>query len=68
LIKVFTPELVDAAVAGHRRGELRRRLLPAPADQRLEGGHPGIAVASAAAPVRPGLARILKQPMRWPFL
>ncbi|TFV33828.1 hypothetical protein E4K10_41155 [Streptomyces sp. T1317-0309] len=25
----FTPELVDAAVAEHRRGELRRRLLPA---------------------------------------
>ncbi|MFE4218595.1 IS4 family transposase [Streptomyces sp. NPDC056844] len=29
LTKVFTPELVDAAVAKHGRGELRRRLLPA---------------------------------------
>ncbi|MEU7966644.1 transposase domain-containing protein [Streptomyces sp. NPDC049097] len=29
MTKVFTPELVDAAVAKHGRGELRRRLLPA---------------------------------------
>ncbi|TXS74488.1 hypothetical protein EAO76_16160 [Streptomyces sp. sk2.1] len=29
LTKVFTPELVDAAVAGRGRGEPRRRLLPA---------------------------------------
>ncbi|MGQ5655368.1 transposase domain-containing protein [Streptomyces sp. EKR5.2] len=29
LTRVFTPELVDAAVAEHRRGGLRRRLLPA---------------------------------------
>ncbi|MEW2468194.1 IS4 family transposase [Streptomyces sp. NPDC046994] len=29
MTKVFTPERVDAAVAKHGRGELRRRLLPA---------------------------------------
>ncbi|MFF0764332.1 transposase domain-containing protein [Streptomyces sp. NPDC003737] len=29
MTKAFTPELVDAAVAKHGRGELRRRLLPA---------------------------------------
>ncbi|MER6851576.1 IS4 family transposase [Streptomyces flaveolus] len=29
MTKVFTPELVDAAVAKHGRGEQRRRLLPA---------------------------------------
>ncbi|MEU9190020.1 IS4 family transposase [Streptomyces sp. NPDC048484] len=29
MTEVFTPELVDAAVAKHGRGELRRRLLPA---------------------------------------
>ncbi|MEW2404869.1 transposase domain-containing protein [Streptomyces griseoviridis] len=29
LTKVFTPELVDAAVAKHGWSELRRRLLPA---------------------------------------
>ncbi|MER8193516.1 transposase [Streptomyces microflavus] len=32
------------------------RHLQGHADQRLEGGHPGSAVPSAAAPVRPGLA------------
>ncbi|MFC9083118.1 hypothetical protein ACFTY7_40270 [Streptomyces sp. NPDC057062] len=68
MTKVFTPELVDAAIVKRGRGELRRPLLPAPLTNAWKEAIQE--ARSRLLPLRSGRdwPRALKQPMRWPFL